>query len=328
MKTKWTVATLGVALAAAIYVSGRGLAQGAGGSTVPRYTADGKLMLPEDYRDWIFVSSGLGMNYGPAGGDAPAFTNVFVAPPAYRHYLATGHWPDKTMFVLEVYSAASHGSINKQGNYQDAMLGVESEVKDESRFPEKWAYFGFGTDGKTASKIPQSNCWSCHNQNGAVENTFTQFYPTLLRTAYSMNTVKPSIHLLPGAARIQQMALEHGWAAAEPALAEVQSTDPGADILKEPALNALGYRLLSAGKTADAVSVFERVVRDHPSSANAYDSLADGYTAAGNKSKALECSEKAIDLVSKDPGLKATGRGRNIEEAARQRIAKLKEQSD
>jgi hypothetical protein len=135
------------------------------------------------------------MNYGSGAKEAPAFTNAFVAPVAYKHYMTTGQWPDKTVFVLEVYSASSHGSILKQGQFQDALLNVEAEVKDESRYPEKWAYFGFGIDGKTASKIAQDRCWACHNQNAAVENTFVQFYPTLLKVAYQKNTIKPSVRL-------------------------------------------------------------------------------------------------------------------------------------
>ena len=198
MRRAWVTGALAVALTVIAYTARRGFTGTAPGSFAPRYTSDGKLVRPEGYREWIYVSSGLGMNYGPAAGESAAFTNVFVAPDAYKHYLANGAWPDKTLFVLEVYSAASHGSIVKQGHYQDALLAVEAEVKDESRFPEKWAYFAFGVDGKTASKIPQTECWSCHSKNAAVENSFVQFYPTLLSVAYQKNTIKPSIHLAPG----------------------------------------------------------------------------------------------------------------------------------
>ena len=31
----------------------------------PQFSNDGHLMLPKDYRQWIFLSSGLGMTYGP-----------------------------------------------------------------------------------------------------------------------------------------------------------------------------------------------------------------------------------------------------------------------
>jgi len=198
MKKTYLAALLAFAIAVVTGLSRRGLTEDLSSASVPQYTQDGKLMRPGNYREWIYLSSGLGMNYGPAAHDAPAFTNVFVAPAAYRHYMASGGWPDKTMFVLEEYSASSHGSIVKQGQFQDALLGVEAEVKDESRFPEKWAYFGFGVDGKTASRIPQDHCWSCHNQHAAVENSFVQFYPTLLKVAYRKNTIKPSIHLEPG----------------------------------------------------------------------------------------------------------------------------------
>ena len=61
----------------------------------PSYTSDGRLIRPQNYREWIFLSSGLGMTYGPLGSGAdPRFDNVFVNPPAYRYFLDTGRWPD------------------------------------------------------------------------------------------------------------------------------------------------------------------------------------------------------------------------------------------
>jgi hypothetical protein len=198
MTKKRLVALLGLAGMLGLGLSRHVLPQESSGAAVPQYTADGRLLRPDNYREWIYVSSGLGMNYGPVAHDTPAFTNVFVKPAAHRQFVATGHWPDKTMFVLEVYSAASHSSINKQGHFQSELLGVEAEVKDESRFPEKWAYFSLGVNGKTGSKFSQDECWSCHNQNAAVENSFVQFYPTLLKVAYEKNVIKPSVHLEPG----------------------------------------------------------------------------------------------------------------------------------
>jgi len=323
---RWSRAGLAMvavlAAAVALRTSHGGWPQTAATPFIPRYTQDGKLMFPEGYREWTFVSSGLGMNYGPAGDGSPAFTNVFVTPGAYRQFLTSGQWPNETMFVLEVYSAASHGSILRHGSYQDGLLGVEAEVKDTSRFTEQWAYFGFGVDGKTGAKFPQEACWSCHHQNAAVENSFVQFYPTLLSVAYEKGTIKPSIHLTPGTARVQQLLLEQGWAKTEPLLDQIRATDPEATVLKESSLNAMGYRLFNAGKTADAVAVFERAVRDYPASPNAYDSLADAYLVAGKKSEALECSEKALQLLPETPTLTDSQRAR-IENAARERIQKL-----
>src|SRR4051812_22654307 len=70
---------------------------------VPRYTKDGQLIHPQNHREWIYLSSGLGMNYGPSARAGSMFTNVFVTPESYRAFLKTGQWPDKTMFALEVY---------------------------------------------------------------------------------------------------------------------------------------------------------------------------------------------------------------------------------
>jgi tetratricopeptide (TPR) repeat protein len=323
MKRGWLIATLAAIVAVTMQAMWPTLTRANADATAPQYTPDGQLMFPAGYREWVYVSSGLGMNYSPAGGGAPAFTNVFVAPGAYRRYEAAGHWPDKTMFVLEVYGAASHGSIIRQGNYQDNLLGVEAEVKDEAHFPEKWAYFGFGTGRKAASKIPQSSCWSCHNQNAAVENTFVQFYPTLLSVAYDKSTIKPAIHLAPTVGRLEQLAVTQGWASVRPLLDQARIQDPNAEVLRESSLNSIGYRLLGAGKNNDAVAAFEQAVRDYPSSANAYDSLADGYLALGDKAKALECSQKALELLAQAPDMTPARRDQ-IAESAKARIAKLK----
>jgi Cytochrome P460 len=118
------------------------------------------------------------------------FDNVFVNPAAYQAFQKTGTWPDKTILVLEGRGAQGKGSINQRGSYQDtAVMAREVHVKDETRFPGKWAFFGFGT-GKTAKMIPTStDCYSCHASHAAVDTTFVQFYPTLLPIATSKGTL-------------------------------------------------------------------------------------------------------------------------------------------
>jgi hypothetical protein len=163
----------------------------------PQFTSDGKLVRPADYRRWIYVSSGLGMSYTQKADDMQMFTNVFVRPTAYDYYLEHGKWPDKTMFVLEIYGSTSQGSINKHGSYQKDFMGLDVEVKDEARFADKWAYFNFDGAEKSASPIApgQNACWKCHEQNAAVEHSFVQFYPELLKVAKAKNTIKASVHL-------------------------------------------------------------------------------------------------------------------------------------
>jgi len=158
---------------------------------LPQYTADGQLKFPENYREWVYLSSGIDMSYGPGGGmDHSMFDNVFVNPEAYKYFVANGTWPDKTMLVLEVRGAESKSAINKAGHYQGTQLmGREVHVKDESRFTGKWAFFGFDS-GATAKMIPtDKDCYSCHAQHTAVDTTFVQFYPTLIEIAKKKGTL-------------------------------------------------------------------------------------------------------------------------------------------
>ena len=153
----------------------------------PEYTSDAQLKLPEHYREWVYLTTGFDMSYNPAMqmSDHHMFDNVFVNPEAYKAFVNTGTWPDKTMLVLEVRGAAGKGSINQKGNYQESVMGLEVHIKDEARFPGKWAFFGFD-NGKTAKMIPTSaDCYSCHSAHAAVDTTFVQFYPTLLPIAKS-----------------------------------------------------------------------------------------------------------------------------------------------
>jgi len=96
-----------------------------------------------------------------------------------------------TVFILEIRASASEGSINKAGHFQSDVTGIEVEVKDTARFPNKWAFFGFGTNAQTARPTPDNaGCQACHSQNGAVDNTFVQFYPTLIPVAKAKGTFR------------------------------------------------------------------------------------------------------------------------------------------
>jgi hypothetical protein len=150
----------------------------------PRFAEGNQLMRPEGFREWMFVGSNLNMGY--TEGSAPKesrFHNIYVQREAYREFAATGTFPDKTVLVMEVIAAGSNASINKKGQFEDKALGIEVALKDEKRFPEKWAYFNFiGSGGAPlaqAKAFAKEACWKCHNEHAAVDNVFVQFYPVL-----------------------------------------------------------------------------------------------------------------------------------------------------
>jgi CubicO group peptidase (beta-lactamase class C family) len=65
---------------------------------------------------------------------------------------------------------------------------------------------------------------------------------------------------------------------------------------REGLMNGLGYTFLNAGKTKEAITVFQLNVEAYPASANVYDSLAEGYMRNGDKALAIENYEKSLKL--------------------------------
>jgi len=153
-----------------------------------RLNGKNEMIFPENYREWVWLSSGLGMSYDTSAENAnPNFDNVFVSPEAYRSFVSSGTWPNGTVFVLEIRSSRGRGSINQAGRYQGDLEDVEAHVK---KADGSWAFYGFGAGTKPAHVIPHSaNCYSCHEQHGAVDTTFVQFYPTLMKVAREKKTL-------------------------------------------------------------------------------------------------------------------------------------------
>jgi hypothetical protein len=161
----------------------------------PTYTADKQLVFPEKYREWVYLTSGVDMNYNAKADESgmSMFGNVFVNPSSYREFLKSGTWPDGTAILIEnrgaIHGGAKQASLNKHGLSQtEEYMGMEVHVKDSSQ-PGGWGFYAFGNT-KTAKVFPQTaSCYTCHAQHAAVDTTFVQFYPTLLPVARTKGTL-------------------------------------------------------------------------------------------------------------------------------------------
>ena len=105
----------------------------AGDSNAPQYTADGKLIFPANYREWIYLTTGMDMDYNPElqTMDHSMFDNIFVNPEAYKAFVATGNLARQDNLVLEGRMAANKGSINQKGHYQTNDIMARSiHIKD------------------------------------------------------------------------------------------------------------------------------------------------------------------------------------------------------
>lgn len=191
MQSQVRIAAAAIAVALAGGLVAAAVSHAAPATPAVAYTADGKLIYPKDYRAWIYLSSGMDMAYTEAPGmaDHHMFDNVFVNREAFEVFEKTGTWPDKTIFVLEARMGQGRGSINKKGVFQADVMGREAHVKDTARFKSGWAFFPLNTEAPSTALAQTSQCNVCHEQHGAVDTTFVQFYPTLMPRAQEMKTL-------------------------------------------------------------------------------------------------------------------------------------------
>lgn len=160
-----------------------------------QYTASGELIYPENYREWVFLTSGVNMTYGApvTGMGHDMVDNVFVDPQSWQEFKQTGKWRDGTVMIKEPRMGANEGSISKGGTFQtEEVFGLEVHVKDSTRFKDDWAFF-VHAEGEPAEAIAgDAECYSCHKAHGAVDTTFVQFYPTAKPIAEKAGTFDAS----------------------------------------------------------------------------------------------------------------------------------------
>jgi len=77
---------------------------------------------------------------------------------------------------------------------------------------------------------------------------------------------------------------------------KTQKQFPGWIIFGEDNVNMIGYHMMLDGKYAEAIKVFQLNTKAFPKSANAFDSLAEGYMKAGNKTDAISNYKKSLEM--------------------------------
>jgi hypothetical protein len=170
-------------------------------TTAPQYNAKGELQTPTGFETWVFVGSNLGLGYKDdlavttaketAHADQQVFHNIYINPEAYAHFVATHEFPDPTVLVMEIFTAADKepkGVVTK-GVFDGDRVGLQVAVKDSHsphKHPRNWAYY-IPQDVQVPShplhaSSPASDdheCESCHHAHASLDDVWVQFYPTL-----------------------------------------------------------------------------------------------------------------------------------------------------
>jgi hypothetical protein len=169
----------------------------------PRYTNDGLLEVPRDFRSWVFVGANLSPQYRskaaqtkqPAGEletkpgtKNDTFHNIYINPESYAVFLRTGTFPDPTMLVMEVFRAEDKdsGGVLAGGQFEGKRISLDAAVKDRNRpgGGVPWAYYSFDLDKESkalrpAEAFPDASCYDCHLKHASKDNVWVQFYPAL-----------------------------------------------------------------------------------------------------------------------------------------------------
>jgi hypothetical protein len=160
------------------------------------FDSQGRLKMPTDYREWVFVGAPLtpnGLNNGSA--NFPEYHDVYIQKKNVDAYLKNGVFPEGTVIIKELtrvlnpsFPDGSTTEPSGRGFFNGEFNGIDCTVKDSKKFAATngWGFFTFGHhpepyDGY-AAEAPATQCASCHQANVAkTDMTWIQFYPMLLK---------------------------------------------------------------------------------------------------------------------------------------------------
>jgi len=193
MKSQLKTLMQSTVIAAGLLASGVAVAEGSASIGAATFNPQSELVLPEGFREWVFVGAPLtphGLNNGKAG--FPEYHHVYVNPDAFAVYQRTGEFPDGTVITKELvllqkgdYKDGSKNAPSGRGFFAGEFHGMDVMVKDSKRFKETngWGFFNFGHSAppyaKSAKVAPAESCANCHAANAGKGMVFKTYYPIL-----------------------------------------------------------------------------------------------------------------------------------------------------
>jgi hypothetical protein len=157
---------------------------------LPEYTASGDLILPKNWREWVFVGAPFtpnALNGGQAG--FPEFHNVYIEPGSYEIYKKTNEFPEGTIFFKELqltlppaeFPDGSRTEPSGRGYFPGQFNGADVSVKDTKRYAATGGYNFNHHEPKapTAKVREKEECAYCHIASAKKDDVFTQFYRLL-----------------------------------------------------------------------------------------------------------------------------------------------------
>lgn len=152
------------------------------------YTKDGELVLPADWRTWVFAGTSITPNEMNDGKALfPEFHNIYTSPETYEAAKRTGKLPEGAMVAKELSKVASKHASSGNGYFAGDLFALAIMVKDSERYSdtEGWGFYTYMRDektgyyAKTAKLAAKESCYECHADGAETELVFSQYYPVL-----------------------------------------------------------------------------------------------------------------------------------------------------
>ena len=132
------------AIATGLLTVGVAAAEGSANIGAATFNTQGELVLPEGFREWVFIGAPLtphGLNNGKAG--FPEYHHVYVNPDAFAVYQRTGEFPDGTVIAKELvllqkgdFKDGSKNAPSGRGFFAGEFQGMDVMVKDSARYKD------------------------------------------------------------------------------------------------------------------------------------------------------------------------------------------------
>lgn len=184
-KTLRAGALLSALVAASIFFLMSGTTAADDAKYTAAFNADGELIRPAGWREWVFIGSPVTPN-SLNGGEAPfpEFHSVYIDPDSWAHWKETGKFREGTMIAKELMLVGDTAATSGIGFFNGELQGFEIAHKDSERYPKEsggWAYYTFGHKpepyANSTAAMPTAACAACHTAAAADDMVFTQYYP-------------------------------------------------------------------------------------------------------------------------------------------------------
>jgi len=226
--------------------------------------------------EWAYRSDGFRVLSGHSAGGQFALYCLTDDPSLFRGYIALSP------------------SLDWDGNLPQRSLEKSFEATPEL---QSFLYVARSDDSGRALADYERLVQTLEKRSPRGFRWHSQAYPDETHVSLPLLAEIDGLRHLYAGYRLHDDLLEKGFAFAQAHFQQVSKTVGWTLPVPEEVVNNLAYTALEQGRVEEALALFQRNVDSNPSSANAYDGLADGYAKAAKWQEAATAAARSEQLA-------------------------------